>query len=204
MKFSASVKRIDHGYRQMQADFKKLDQGKLYVKAGVLGSTEKREDGKLTNAQLAIWLNYGTSKMPARPFIHPAFEAHRHEYIQILRKLVAGKAYRESFDYHRVLSIIGVKMASDMKKFVTQGPEVAPTNAPSTKRRKQALNAVRGGGKAQGDTRTLVDTGRLVASISYAVLERDVIKAAGFVGGHAEDRVRTTKQKFTKGHAGDR
>jgi len=186
LKFLSSVKRTDKGLKKIQAIFKEIAANGAHVKAGVLGKDGDKDathDGTLTNAQLAVWLEYGTSGMPARPFIKPAFELHREKYKTLLKKLVAKDLYKGQRGYERALGVIGTVMASDMKKFVTKGPEVRPTNAPSTKQRKQALS-VKG---TKGDTRTLVDTSRLVGSITHAVV-------AG-MGAPAP--------KFTKGHQGD-
>ncbi len=177
MKTKSSVKRIDRGLKKLTAAFKKLHNDKLHVKAGVLGDSEKRE-GTLTNGQLGLIHEFGTSTIPPRPFIRPAFEKHKAEYFKILQTLVAKKAYRGGADYARVLGIVGTKIAADMKKFVTTGPEIAPENAPSTKRRKEGLRAR--GNKAS--TRTLIDTGRMVASITHAVVSNDTIAGKGSKG----------------------
>lgn len=184
---TAFVKRTDRGLKKIKSVFKSIKQNGDYVKAGVIGDS-KRADGKLTNAMIAVWNEYGTSRTPARPFIKPAFENHRHEYIQILKTLVAKKVYAGDMDYAHALAIIGTKMASDMKAYVTRGTQVPPPNAPSTLRRKQSLNARRGAGRAQGEVRTLIDTGRMVASITFAVVSGGVQKVASFVAGHQGDK----------------
>lgn len=175
-----SVKRIDHGYRNIQAGVKALSKNPAYVKAGVLGKSKPRNDGKLTNAQLAIIHEFGTSTIPARHFIGPAYKKHQAEYKAILEKLAQKFLGGNGIPYSKVLGIIGAKMASDMKQFVTGGPEIKPTNAESTKRRKESKRAK--GNTA--DVRSLVDTGRMVGSITFEVVGGLGDKTSGHDGEH--------------------
>lgn len=189
MKVLGSFKRVDRGLKKIKAIFKEVAANGAHVKAGVLGNGGKgdaKHDDKLTNAQLAVWLEFGTSSMPARPFIRPAFELNRTKYQALIRRLVAKELYKGQAGYERALAIVGQAMASDMKKYVTAGPQIPPPNAPSTLARKQAKTVTSGKAKG-GEVRTLVDSGRLVGSITYAVV-------AG-MGAPA--------RKFTKGHQGD-
>jgi hypothetical protein len=65
----------------------------------------------------------------------------------------------------KALGLIGAKAAADVKNFVTQGPEITPTNAASTKKRKEAKT--RKGSK--GKTRTLVDTAQMIRGVTWKV-----------------------------------
>lgn len=185
---TAFVKRTDRGLKNIKNVFKSISQNKDYVKAGVLGGAARPDDGKLTNAMVAVLNEYGTSRTEPRPFIKPSFENNRHAYMAILKTLVAKKVYTGKMDYAAALSVIGLKMASDMKAYVTRGPEVPPPNAPSTLARKRSLNARRAPGIDQGEPRTLVDTGRMVASITFAVVSGGIKKVAAFVKGHGGDQ----------------
>lgn len=194
---TAWVRRTDRGLKNIKNVFKSIQQNKDYVKAGVLGGGSRPDDGKLTNAQIAVWLEYGTSKQPARPAIKPAFENNRQKYIDLLAVLVAKKVYAGKMDYASALAIIGTAMAYDMKAFITRGPQIPPPNAPSVLARKSALDAPRKevghGAKrhtvhAQGEPRTWIDTGRVVAAITYAVVSGGVKAVAAFIPGHQGDR----------------
>lgn len=193
---TAWVRRTDRGLKNIKNVFRSIKQSQDYVKAGVLGGSTP-DDSKLTNAQIAIWLEYGNSNQPARPAIKPAFENNRQKYITLLAEIVAKKIYSGKMDYAHGLAIIGVAMAYDMKAYITRGPQIPPPNAPSVLARKGALDAPRretGKGSkrhtvhAQGEPRTWVDTGRLVASITYAVVSGGVKSIAAFIPGHQGDR----------------
>lgn len=192
MKLSVAVTRIDHGMDAFKKRLQLLAMKKSYVKAGVLGGQHKNDgtghhahetdhkrdsagrytkpiverEGELTNAQLASIHEFGLGNAPARPFVRPPFVQHRSEYLELLR---AG--YRDAFTkndpnaFRRVLGLVGQKMAADIKAYVTQGNNLAPL-AQSTIDRK-------------GSSRPLVDTGQMVNSISYAVVDN-----GGEGGGH--------------------
>jgi hypothetical protein len=137
-----------------------------YAKVGVVGDAagEQRE-GEVTNAMIAAVHEYGSPSqgIPQRSFIGGAFDKHLDENTETIKKLVGG-IYDGKMDAERALGIIGLKAASDTKKFVTVGAEVPPPNAPSVLERKQAMG--------EGNPRTLIDTGRLITSITHDVVRR--------------------------------
>ena len=157
-----------------------LELDKSYVKAGVLGKSGEHESGeKLTNAQLALIHEFGAPErnIPARPFVMPAFAKGRAEYRGALHKLL-GEAVREVAEgghprsFRQMLGLIGSKMAADMKAFVV-GREVQPQLDPAgaTYRRKMKKGKWNKGNK--GTPAALIDTGRLVGSITYEVVSGD-------------------------------
>lgn len=184
------VESIDRGLQRIQNTLRSIQTDKSYVKAGLLAGKagKTRPDGKatLTSVQVGIWNEFGTAHQPARPFIRPAFEINRAAYMEILRRLVAVSVYQGKMPFSRALGIIGAKMAADMKKYVTAGPPIPPPNEQRyfeekvargyhklNKRRANALK--RGKVVPEGPIpppRTLVDTGRMVGSITYAVIAK--------------------------------
>ncbi len=79
---------------------------------------------------------------------------------QLLASAVLGRRTVE-----QVFNLMGLTLSTDIKKAVTSGTPIPPPNAPSTARRKRR-------GKA-GIIRTLIDTGRMVASVSWAYVTGD-------------------------------
>lgn len=141
-------------------DFKKLVeqlaknvQGS-HVKVGVLGD-EPREDGKASNLEVAIYNEFGTSKIPERSFLRSAFKKHEREYVDALGKLIKAHIER-GYDLRRGLDLIGQKMVSDVRAQITEGAGIPPPNAPATVARKKS-------------DRPLVDTGQLIDSIAHKV-----------------------------------
>jgi hypothetical protein len=136
------------------------------VKAGVLGSADRREGDPIGNVELAMIQEFGTQHIPARPFIFSTFREQLPKYRAALRAMT--KDYlRKGINLRRVFGLLGQRMAADMKSKIVGGPEIPPPNAPSTLARKRA----KGRPGAKYDPRTLVDTGRMVDSISYEVID---------------------------------
>lgn len=174
------VKRADRGWAKLvkAADVMERERG-MHAKAGILGAAAKAEHPsedargkKPTNVQLAAIHEFGVpGKIPARPFIQGTFSLKRAEYRAQLRVL-AGDWFRRAAsggDQMRVaLGRMGLRMAADMKLRVTTGAGIPPPNAPSTIAKKLAKGKWKKGGSS-ASPRPLVDTGRMVGSISHEV-----------------------------------
>lgn len=155
MKLTHTVTRVDKGLGAIEKQFKLLRMKNAYVKAGVMGGGGTR-DG-LTNAQLAAIHEWGLGNVSARPWIRPPFLKNRDQYLELL-KTAYQKAVRTNrvSEFERVLELIGLKMAADIKNYVTQGSNLKPL-AESTIKRK-------------GSSRPLVDTAQLVNSVTHKVV----------------------------------
>ena len=156
-KITMTVK--DRGWKKINDLYNRLRNGKIYVKAGVLSGSDSRSD-TMDNVTLALIHEFGTGdgRIPARSFVRSTFADNRPNYEAQLKQVVV-KAFGKDPDLLiKGLNLIGLAMASDMKKRITLGAGVPPPNAPSTI-------------KAKGSSRPLVDTGQLVRSITHAVVE---------------------------------
>jgi hypothetical protein len=160
-------------WENLRAELRRLKSqgGGIYAKAGFLGAGGERppepgEPSGLTNAELAAVHEYGAPEVgvPARPFVGPAFDDNRERYELELRRLV-GAFLSGSIHLEQALGILGLLMASDIRRYVTEGDEVPPPNAPATLARKEAKSS----GSPWG-VRTLVDTGRMIGSTTHAVI----------------------------------
>lgn len=144
-----------------------LPGGRLTLKVGFLGNgtADRGEDG-ITNPELAAVQEYGypEGNIPARPFVGPSWEQHRAEYQEQVRVL-AQRASSSGASLERGLGLLGEKMVTDMRNYVVAGASIAPENAPSVKRRKERTSS-----RTPWGVRTLVDTGALMRSISWAVV----------------------------------
>lgn len=140
-----------------------------YVKIGVLGGPRDRRPGEsITNVQLALVHEFGapSRNIPQRSFIRAPFRAHFQEYKALLVRLVRGSLRKKSLDVVPALAIMGEKIAADLKK---SAPGTPPPNAWRTLVAK--LRKSRKG--STGSPQTLVDTGRMVNSITYQVVRGD-------------------------------
>lgn len=164
MKPRIKIKVTDRGLKRLDQLAILLTKNDYHVKVGVLdngGKGSEVRDGGLSNAQIAAIHEFGSSdgKIPERSFLRAAFNSQKANWLLILRKLLADvilgkRTVEQSFN------LLGLKMSSDVKAYITQGDPIPPPNAPSTARRKQRFHP-------GGPIRTLVDTGRMVASITW-------------------------------------
>lgn len=128
------------------------------VKVGVLADDPKggAMEGDLTVAELATVLHFGTEdgRIPPRPFLTMALDEQREELAKMGGELMA-EVIEGKMDQDRALGLIGAKLATEAKKVITTGDQLTP-NAPSTVAEK-------------GSSRPLVDTGRLLGAITWAI-----------------------------------
>ena len=139
--------------------------------AGVIGekaqaSHNEESPEPLTNAQLAIFQEFGTETIPARPFVGESFRVHREQYRLLLQALIKDAIVTGKVSLVQALGLMGQKMAADMKAYITSQPADWAPMALSTYLQKVSLT--RKG--AFNDPKLLIDTGRLRASISYEVV----------------------------------
>lgn len=178
MAASSRVVDRDRGWKRMLRGVELLAD-KSYAKVGIIGALAgglHKPGEALTVAEIASVHEFGTQPgvipaIPERSFIRRTFDEQREALASDAARLVAlildGK-----IDVEKALGILGMKLASEIKKRVTTGPEIPPPNAPSTKARKAAK------GNTTGlPPRTLVDTGRMIGAVTWAVV----------MGGGGED-----------------
>lgn len=167
------------GWKAIERALETLRAGGSYVKAGVIGDAAAKEEhgegGKLTNATLAAIHEFGTAKIPARPFILGTFTLNGAKYRALLAEKVLPAVLRLKITPAQGLKILGEIMASDMRNRIVEGDGIPPPLAPSTVKKKLAKGRWKGpdGGASDGMPRPLVDTGRLRNSISYAVVVQE-------------------------------
>lgn len=159
MKLTTTTQHIDRGLARIVKHFETMRARKSYVKVGVLGKKDTRDSGEITNAQLASIHEYGLGNVPARPFLRPPFEQNKAAYLEILRDAFAAALKSKGPEgYKRALALVGQRLATDIKNYVTTGEGVGPPLADSTIVRK-------------GSSRPLVDTGQLIRSVDYEVID---------------------------------
>lgn len=155
----------------------KLDQA--HVRIGVLsakgGDAQHQTDGEgerepITMVELMAIHEFGAEvkmtladgsivviKIPERAPIRRTFAQKQTELAEICAKL-AKAVVLGKLTPARALALLGQWGVAAVRKTVTEGDGVPPPNAESTK-------------KAKGSSRPLVDTGRLMQSVSYDVVE---------------------------------
>lgn len=164
----AKVVDRDRGFAKLRKTLESIRAGNTYVKVGYVGpaAAETNEDG-LTMAALGQIHEFGapSRNIPERSHLRSTFDAKRSEYVEFVGKLL-GRVVDGKLHVDKALGMFGAKASGDVKQRVLKGPGIPPENAPSVKARKEAKR--RKGSK--GSVRTLVDTGRMIASLTYEVV----------------------------------
>lgn len=166
----------------------KLD--RAHVRIGVLSSkggdakheSEDDEGAPITMVELMAIHEFGAEikmtradgstyviKIPERAPIRRTFAQKQAELAEMCAKL-AKAVVMGKLTPARALALLGQWGVAAVRATVTEGEGVPPPNAESTK-------------KAKGSSRPLVDTGRLIQSVSYDVVEGEQPPPGGEGGG---------------------
>ncbi len=151
----------DRIWRQIMrhAAMKTPEAQESHVKVGVLASgkgREKNEDG-ITMIELAAIHEFGSPKagIPERSFIRRTMRDKSDELGRVCAN-IAKKYIHGEVTLERGLNQLGAVAAGMIKSRVTAGEHIPPPNAPSTV-------------KAKGSDRPLIDTGRMIGSVTWKV-----------------------------------
>ena len=147
----------------MKSEIKGLDnlnlKNELNKKIKGLNENKRLEMGFFENAKyqngeyvanVAKWQEYGTIRIPARPFFRPAIDKNGNKWLNIFKSQVASNG---SIDLS--LNKVGELSRGDLIKQIMQTN--TPPNAESTI-------------KIKGSSKPLIDTGFLRASVSFKVV----------------------------------
>jgi len=140
----------DLGYKRIFKDIKNMD-GKG-VKVGIMGGTSEKG---VAIVDYAVWNEFGTKHIPARPFMQQTADLHADETIQFSGFLV-GKLIDGAIKPDKLLKSLGEFYVKRMKMVVRNAKEWAQENADSTIARK-------------GSSSPLIDTGRMLNAITYEI-----------------------------------
>jgi len=158
---------IDRGLNRIIRQVNKA--GRLKIAIGIQGSEASAVEHKgsgITNADLGFFHEFGTAGIslgrsgaeyggiPERSFIRSTFDRKVLSWQRLM-----GRATRQLYgpkrvNIRRVLGIVGEKAVADIRRTIRAG--IPPPLMPETVDRK-------------GSSKPLIDTGQLVASITYAV-----------------------------------
>lgn len=186
-KLPFDFKDVDKGWKAILEAAQRISADKgAHAKAGYLGAAaqeahEGEEPGAepLTNVALGAIHEFGVpGRIPERSHIRATFDMHRERYYAELRRLVGWWFDRKGkMPLLQALRLMALRMSSDQKSRILTGEGIPPPNAPSTIARKLKKGAWKNRTAeetaqlmAEGrGPRPLVDTGRMVGSLSWAV-----------------------------------
>ena len=150
------IKLTEYG-EKLKATLKEIDGLCAFV--GFQDRSGKYEKGKnpASVAQVAMFNEYGTENMPARPFMRNTLEKHSDELKDFSTNVVL-KGVMNGDDAKTAMNKMGSYTKGLMQREIRDG-EYAP-NAPSTIRKKKSSHP-------------LIDTGRMRQSVVYEVRKEE-------------------------------
>lgn len=155
----------DLGLKRIIQEVKKLDR-KPHVKIGLLSDTanKDKEFSNITKKttkntsvlDVGIHNEFGTERIPARPFIRTTYDDNQSKWFGMIKKSM-GDLYLGRSTVKQSLEKVGLQATSDMKRKFRSGDSSWKPNAPSTIKKKKS-------------SKPLIDTAQLLNSIQHQVM----------------------------------
>jgi phage gpG-like protein len=127
--------------------------------------------GEATIVDIATFHEFGTVNIPARPMLRTTNDKHQNAIADFFTKqlgdVVEGKRKGE-----QALSRSGMLVASKIQQTIRESPSWAEPLAPSTI-------------AAKGSTKPLIDTGRMIQSVTWAIRSNGSITKEGGASGES-------------------
>lgn len=144
-----------------------------------------RYDDGVPVAQVAIYNEYGTSRIPPRPFMRPTAESQNGEWARTTGKVVS-QVLRGKMSAEQGMTLVAQKAAGDIRQTITQvfEPELSPVTVLLRQWRKEgkditgktvgdAARAVAEGQRGEGvTTKPLIDTGHMLATCTGIAVKK--------------------------------
>lgn len=168
---SLTIKDVDRGWARLLRELRSL-QGGAYVKVGAIGEVKDLHEGDtISVVALMVIHEFGAPEagVPERSFLRATCDKMGPTEWNLLREKLVGLIYDGKMDVEQALGVLGAKASSDVKAFITEGDEVPPPAAPATFLRKLNKGA-KGFNLTGAAPRNLVDSGRMVGSITWQVI----------------------------------
>jgi hypothetical protein len=146
-----TIRDKDYGFKRIELDFKAL-RGRG-VKIGLMGNDQVEG---VSVVDYATYNEFGTSRIPARPFMQTTADTSKEEITKFTEYLV-GRMIDGKVTDTTVLQNLGAKYQSLVQNTIRDAKNWAVPNAESTVAMK-------------GSTSPLIDTGRLVGAVRYEVI----------------------------------
>lgn len=139
----------DLGYNRIMRDLQKLYD--MEVVAGMLKDSGKAENGA-SYVDIATWNEYGTGRIPSRPFIRISADTNKAAWAKLAQQcvndVIDGDSPRDA------AQVVGHRMVEDIRKVF--GSSELKANAPSTVRKK-------------GRNEPLVDSGEMQRRVNFRI-----------------------------------
>lgn len=156
------VRDIDRGYDKFKRQMMRMKRLTPYVAVGFVGESawqpKEDEDGPsadVTVVDVATFNEFGTNRIPARPFVRTTFEMNEKKFVSIIRQIKIQLA-TGNVAIKDGLSLVGLFAQSEIQKTIGKSDSLFEPNAPSTIEKK-------------GSSKPLIDTGQMRQSVTFEV-----------------------------------
>ena len=120
------------------------------VKVGFFATTKYSDGTPVTN--VAAIQEFGTGKIPPRPFMRPASKRNRRDLVRLLAQTIDPK---QGVVTPAIASEFGIAAEDGIRKAIADAN--TPPNAPATIRRKQNADPLTDSGKLKGSVSHMVE-----------------------------------------------
>jgi len=166
----------DRGWDQFKHDLRALRGTTITV--GIHGDEPDRQDGE-SNVVIAGVHEFGSSDVPARPFVRPTFDRNRERYRKQLRGAVIAYT-RKGMPLRQSLAMVAMGITRDVRNTIRRQGEPAGSFVPlspwTLRRRKLRLRS--NGGRPRNSKfrghKALIDTGQMINSIAWVIRRNGV------------------------------
>jgi hypothetical protein len=138
------------------------EMGELQVQAGIdreKGGQQHPDSPTETVAQIAVWLEYGTKRQPARPFLRTGMDTNRDEMQEHLKRSVADLIDGRANSPRAALEGVASKVKELLLKHFDRARDWAAPLAPST-------------AAAKGHSQPLIDSATVREAIDAKVRKK--------------------------------
>lgn len=145
------VEDIDHGWASIKDNLKRGDGIEIAV-----GVHEVSANGEgLTIAEYATYNEFGTDKIPSRPFMRTTFDENKAKYSSMIDK-IWNAVLTPRASARLLMARLGVMATQDIQNTIS-GRDFLPKLSEQTIKAKK------------GSTKTLIDTGAMINSIHHVI-----------------------------------
>lgn len=171
---SSNVKVIDRGWNKFKKEWERLTTT-MYVDVGIQGDEADEDHDGIKNVQVAAAHEFGfENHPPKRSFLRSTFDENQKEIIEEIANNVS-KMMLGKMDEVKAFGRPAERFIGMIKRKIRAG--IKPKLRPSTlaarlrKTRGKKLKAIKEGSAKQQAT-PLIDTGQMINSITWALIER--------------------------------
>lgn len=147
------IKEKDMGFKRITKEIHELKGHS--IKIGIWDEGGGEGNKKASVLEYAMFNEFGTSRIPARPFMQTTYDNHADE-VKKFTELMVDKIINNSATTERTLKVIGEFYQMKVQQTIREAKNWAAPNDPKTV-------------ELKGSSSPLIDTGRLIGAVRYEI-----------------------------------